>query len=124
MPSFRRRSGSRTTTNAQFCAFPPEGARIAASRIFVISFSGTGSGLRRRKDRAEWIASNSPISGIVNPASAQIDGVAFEQLEWDDLEGRFVRRGQPDLWRLAGLERFPPALGAQAPAIAGFEAGK
>src|SRR5215470_14272552 len=99
MPSLRRCSGSRATTKAQFCVLPPEGARIAESRILVIRCSGTGSGLRRRNDRAEYIASNSPISGIVNPASAQIDGVAFEQFKWHDLKGRFMGRGQPNLWR-------------------------
>ena len=81
---------------------------------------GYRTGLSRRNDRAEWIASNSPISGIVNPASAQIDGVALEQLKWDNLKGRFMGRGQPDLWRFAGLERFHPTLGTQTPAIAGL----
>src|SRR6516225_3732453 len=109
---------------AQLCALPPEGARVAASRILVISSSGTGSGFKRRKDRAEYIASKRPISGIIFATSTQIDRVAFEQLERDHLEGRLVRRRQPDLWRLAGLERLLPALGAQTPAIARLEAGK
>src|SRR6516225_975625 len=109
---------------AQLCALPPEGARVAASRILVISSSGTGSGFKRRKDRAEYIASNRPISGIVAATSAQIDRVAFEQLERDHLEGRFMRRRQSDLWRFTGLERLFPALGAQAPAIARLETGK
>jgi hypothetical protein len=51
-PSARRVEGSRTTIKAQFCAFPAEGARIAASRMHVISASGTGSGLKRRSERA------------------------------------------------------------------------
>ena len=55
---------SRITRKAQFCALPADGARIAASRTWVISASGTGSGLNRRSDRAVWIASKSPMSGI------------------------------------------------------------
>jgi len=34
--------------HAQFWTLPADGARIAASRICVISRSGTGSGLNRR----------------------------------------------------------------------------
>src|SRR4029453_4286534 len=56
--------------NAQFCALPAEGARMAASRMQVMISSGTGSGLRRRKARAEYIASNSLISGIASPHAA------------------------------------------------------
>src|SRR5208282_4774026 len=108
---------------AQFWALPPDGARIAASRTLVISSSGTGSGLRRRSDRAEQIASNSPISGIT-PPSAQIDRVTLQYFERNDLEGRFMGRRQPDPGRFAGLECFFPTLGAQAPAIARLEPGK
>src|SRR6266852_7496518 len=63
-PSFRRCSASRTTMKAQCWALPAEGARIAASRIFVRISSGTGSGLSRRSERAEYIASNNPISDM------------------------------------------------------------
>src|SRR5262249_14270276 len=67
MPSLRRCSASRTTTNTQFCALPAEGARTAASRIRVMISCGTGSGLSRRNARAEYMASNKPISGMADP---------------------------------------------------------
>src|SRR5712692_7829626 len=35
-----------------------------------------------------------------------------------------MRRGEPHLGRLAGLEGLPPAGGAQAPAIARLQSGK
>jgi hypothetical protein len=40
-----RLDASRTTRNDQGCVFEPLGALIAASRIFQIASSGTGSGL-------------------------------------------------------------------------------
>jgi hypothetical protein len=40
----------------------------------VMISSGTGSGLRRRKARAEYIASNSLISGIASPHAANSFG--------------------------------------------------
>src|SRR5712691_3185760 len=49
---------------AQCWALPAEGAWIAALRIFVMIASGTGSGLSRRSERAEYIASNNPISDM------------------------------------------------------------
>jgi hypothetical protein len=53
VPSLLLCATPRTTTNAQFCALPAEGARIAASSTWVISSSGTGSGLNRRSALAE-----------------------------------------------------------------------
>ena len=67
----RRCSGSWTTRKAQFCAFPADGARIAASRIAVSTASGTGSGLNRRTARAVWIASNTP-SSVTPPSYPEI----------------------------------------------------
>src|SRR5882724_4959160 len=56
--------------------------------------------------------------------SAQIDRVFLQQIERYDLQRRLMRPGQADLRRLAGIEGFLPARGAQAPAIAGLQAGK
>src|ERR1700738_3141366 len=56
--------------------------------------------------------------------SAQIDRVALQHLEGDDLQGRLVGCRQPDLGCLAGLERLFPALRAEAPAVARLEAGE
>src|ERR1700731_838110 len=61
-PSLARCSRSRTTTKDQLCALPADGARIAASRIFVSTSCGTGSGLSRRSARAVYMASNRAIS--------------------------------------------------------------
>src|SRR5712692_867324 len=63
-PSCLRFSASLTTMKTHACALLPEGARMAASRTLVITSSGTGSGLIRLTDRAEYIASNSPNSAI------------------------------------------------------------
>src|SRR5258707_8104515 len=41
---------------------PPEGAAVPASRILLISASGTGSGFSRRIERVVWMISNSPGS--------------------------------------------------------------
>src|SRR5216683_686905 len=65
-PSCLRFSASLTTMKTHPCALLPEGARMAASRTLVITSSGTGSGLIRLTDRAEYIASNSPNSAIFN----------------------------------------------------------
>ena len=54
---------------------------------------------------------NGTRSGLFR-VSAQVDRVAFQHLQWHDLQGRLVGRGQPDFGGLAGFECFLPALGA------------
>src|SRR5262249_22675171 len=65
---------------------------MAASRIFVMISSGTGSGLSRRSARAEYIASNNPISlmttdnlplnGRKSRAITSIDALKPLKLPW------------------------------------------
>ena len=52
------------------------------------------------------------------------DGVLDEELEGDDLEGVLVGGFEDDGAGGSGLLYLEPARGADAPAIAGFEAGK
>src|SRR5579875_1518869 len=56
--------------------------------------------------------------------SAQVERIALQNVKRNDGEGRLMRRRQPDPRRLAGGERLLPALGAQAPAIAGLQTGE
>ena len=42
----------------------------------------------------------------------------------NELESAFVRRGENDRGRLAGLDRFEPAARAQTPAVTGMKTGK
>ncbi len=51
------------------------------------------------------------------------DGVGLEVGEIDELEGREVGRLQDDRAGLAGLERLGPTGRADAPLVAGPEAG-
>src|SRR5215472_34085 len=53
--------GSWTTRKRHRCIFPPLGAQTPASRIFLISSFGTGSGLSRRIERVVLIISNSSV---------------------------------------------------------------
>src|SRR5512139_1041181 len=72
-------SASRITRKRHGCTFPPLGARTAASRIFQISSSGTGSGRRRRIDRNEYMISKSPGSLMVASSGVeQLQDVAGE----------------------------------------------
>src|SRR5271155_400470 len=57
-------------------------------------------------------------------SSAQVDRVALQHLQRDDLQGGLVGRGQSDFGSFAGLECLLPALGAQAPAIARLQTRK
>ena len=50
-------ASSRMMSQAQGCVLPPLGARIAASIIFQIASSGTGSGLNLRIERWVWTTS-------------------------------------------------------------------
>jgi hypothetical protein len=52
------------------------------------------------------------------------DRVLDEKLEGDDAEGVLVSRFENDGTGCSGLLDFEPAGGADAPAVAGFEAGK
>lgn len=54
----------------------------------------------------------------------QIDGEPFEIAERAISERRLVGGPQDHARRVGGFEGFLPALGAQAPAIAGFESGE
>ena len=100
--------GSRTTTNAQFCALPAVGARIAASSTCVIRASGTGSGLKRRSDRAVWIASNSPMSGMAPSDCAALgEGSRLACLS-SPANGRDAREcRQANAWRRGRFARRP-----------------
>src|SRR5215831_14499679 len=60
-PTVSLTSGSRITRNRQRCIFPPLGAQTPASRIFLISSFGTGSGLSRRIERVVLMISNSSV---------------------------------------------------------------
>jgi hypothetical protein len=53
-----------------------------------------------------------------------IERVGFEVFEVDPFEGGFVGGGEGDGRCAAGIEGFFPAGDAEAPAIAGFEAGE
>src|SRR6478609_153843 len=55
----------------QFWALPADGARITASRICVITASGTGSGFSLRSARAVRIASRTSSSVIAGPSFAR-----------------------------------------------------
>src|SRR5262249_44113168 len=59
----------------QCCVLPPLEARMAASMRRVISASGTASGLKWRSERALYIASNRPISAVVD--GTVVTGVSF-----------------------------------------------
>src|SRR5215472_13930385 len=64
--------GSWTTRKRHRCIFPPLGAQTPASRIFLISSFGTGSGLSRRIERVVLMISNRSVvlavsSGIAYP---------------------------------------------------------
>jgi hypothetical protein len=52
------------------------------------------------------------------------DGVFDEDLKRNDAEGSFVRSFKHDRAASSGLLNLEPASGAEAPAVAGFEAGK
>jgi hypothetical protein len=53
-----------------------------------------------------------------------IDRVCFEVFEIAKGQRGFVRGFEDDFWRVAGVERFLPAWGAEAPPVAGLEAGE
>jgi hypothetical protein len=59
-----------------------------------------------------------------SPGSVQIQSICLEHVQGDKSEHRLVGRAQEDARRLAGLMRLQPALGDQAPAIAGNRPGK
>ena len=59
-----------------------------------------------------------------NAPLRQIDGEAFEIAERAISQRRLVGGPQDHTRRVSGFEGLLPALGAQAPAIAGFETGK
>src|SRR5262249_42779366 len=125
MPNRRRCSASRTTTNAQFCALPAEGARMAASRIRVMISCGTGSGLSRRNARAEYMASNKPISGMANPHASNAFGSLPGSAIYATSRDRCVRVGnstsnvrspaQPSL-AASGVLSFPQDAQTTRPA--------
>lgn len=48
----------------------------------------------------------------------------FEDGAGDVFEGVFVGGGEDDLWGDAGFPGFFPSGGAEAPLVAGFEAGE
>lgn len=50
--------------------------------------------------------------------------MGFEVFEIDPFEGGFVGGGEGDGWGAAGIEGFFPTGDAEAPAVAGFEAGE
>src|SRR2546426_411435 len=56
---------SLTTRKRHCCAFPPLGAHCPASRMRLMSASGTGSGLRRRIARVVWMISKSSVSSAM-----------------------------------------------------------
>lgn len=63
-------------------------------------------------------------SFIIHHFAGIIEGMGFEVFEIDPFEGGFVSGGEGDGRGAAGIEGFFPASDAEAPAIAGFEAGE
>jgi hypothetical protein len=54
----------------------------------------------------------------------RVRGVRLEIFQIAVGERFFVRCGQDDSWRVAGVQRFLPARGAKTPAVARREAGE
>src|SRR3984957_10038616 len=102
-------SWSVTTTQPQCCALPPEGPRIAASRMSHSTSSGIGSGERYLREGVECSAS-SAVSGcsppgccvecadIIGSRGPLVDGVRVEALKF--VEEHPVQRP----WRERALE--------------------
>src|SRR3984885_5379012 len=98
-----------TTTQPQCCALPPEGPRIAASRMSHSTSSGIGSGERYLREGVECSAS-SAVSGcsppgccvecadIIGSRGPLVDGVRVEALKF--VEEHPVQRP----WRERALE--------------------
>src|SRR5262245_60817988 len=57
-------------------------------------------------------------------SSLKPDGVLFQLVERDDVQGHSMGRLEHDLRGGTGVQRLLPARGAQAPAVAGLEAGE
>ena len=64
------------------------------------------------------------MSLVIHHFAGIIEGVGFEVFEIDPFEGGFVSGGEGDGWGAAGIEGFFPTGDAEAPAVAGFEAGE
>jgi len=56
------KTGADVTLNPHGCVFDRLGARMAASSIFQIAYSRTGSGLNLRIDRCEWTTSKNSMA--------------------------------------------------------------
>src|SRR6476661_5967444 len=65
------------------------------------------------------MAASTPATSSLKP-----DGVLLELVQGHDLQGDGVRALEHDLRGGAGVERLLPAFRAQAPAVAGLQAGE
>ena len=93
------------------------GVRAGEQRPSRPAGATTAAGARRK-------IRSRPAGGDDAHRSGQVDGVALEVLERDDLQRRGMGRPQHHPRRHARLQRLLPARGAQAPPIAGAQPRK
>jgi hypothetical protein len=85
---------------------------------------GIRSSARERSGRIEFEDEDEEGTRLLDVFAGIVEGVGFEVFEVDPFEGGFVGGGEGHGGSAAGIEGFFPTGDAEAPAVAGFEAGE